>query len=270
MNQRLKTYISFIISLFFLSLISEVVWVEPAEAQLRWDEIQKGFEVATFELHKESPSLLSSEVILIRLSLEEYKLNLALSEDLVGKTQSDIQTLTRRMNAVAGINASFFSPDGKALGLVLTRRGLQRPMHKGGHLLTGLFILNEKTAKIVHRSEFSKEGVSLAVQSGPRLLAKGKKLSLTDVTSRTRRSGVAITKKGEVILYATRVRFPGATLVEIQNMLMLPELGITDALNFDGGGSSQLFVEKFGTLEAPLFVTGGDLIPVGLVVRNRK
>jgi exopolysaccharide biosynthesis protein len=66
------------------------------------------------------------------------------------------------------------------------------------------------------------------------------------------------------------LRFPGATLAQLQEMLLDPSLNVDDALNLDGGGSSQLFVEKNLRIADETFISGGDVVPVGLIVKRRK
>jgi hypothetical protein len=60
----------------------------------------------------------------------------------------------------------------------------------------------------------------------------------------------------------------GGTLREVQSALLRPELGCVDALNFDGGGSSQLYFSASieghpgGTREE--WLPGRDEVPVFL------
>jgi exopolysaccharide biosynthesis protein len=57
---------------------------------------------------------------------------------------------------------------------------------------------------------------------------------------------------------------------QIQQMLLDPELEVVDALNLDGGSSSQLFVAAtVSPSDKELLYSGGDLVPVGLVVTRK-
>ena len=94
-------------------------------------------------------------------------------------------------------------------------------------------------------------------------------MQIADPKEQSRRSGIALTNRGEVIIFATFLRFPGAALEQIQQMLLDPMLDISAALNLDGGGSSQLFVRKNPFSADDTFITGGDLVPAGLVVQKR-
>ena len=92
---------------------------------------------------------------------------------------------------------------------------------------------------------------SYAIGAGPRLLKNGN-VSLTsqeeqfpsDITSgRAPRTAVGTTKDGHVLLLVVDGRQQssvGMSLLELA--LLMQELGADDAMNFDGGGSSEMFV----------------------------
>lgn len=144
-------------------------------------------------------------------------------------------------------------------------------MQRGGRVLTGIFAVKRSGQFVIeHRDSFKPEDTWMAVQAGPRLVENGKPIEIGSSQETSRRSGVAITKNNEVILYATVLRFPGATLGDIQEMLLDPALEVTHALNLDGGGSSQLFIESFASLSGETFLSGGDPVPVGIVVKRKN
>jgi exopolysaccharide biosynthesis protein len=58
-------------------------------------------------------------------------------------------------------------------------------------------------------------------------------------------------------------------LKELQQFLMGKELDLVDAVNLDGGGSSQLFIAGTKNSEE-VFVSGGDNVPVFLVVEKKR
>ena len=85
----------------------------------------------------------------------------------------------------------------------------------------------------------------------------------------SRRSAIAIDRKGRILLVASKDRFPGLTLTELQKILLGKDLDIQDALNLDGGGSSQLYVPAKNS-EAKIDASGGDKVPVFLTVKEIK
>ena len=211
--------------------------------------------------------MLRSEVLIARFDPSLYSLEIASAFDST-PPRTDIRTLTEKNGGVAGINAGFFDLGGKPLGLLIVDSKEQQRIHQGGSLLTNIFFRGADGYRMTHRTQFSPQGVSLAFQSGPRLTMNGKPVQINSTGVATRRSGIALTKSGNVLLYATALRFPGATFEEIQRMLAHPDLEVADALSLDGGGSSQMYLNKKSGLEEEILVTGGDLIPVGIIVKK--
>jgi exopolysaccharide biosynthesis protein len=97
-------------------------------------------------------------------------------------------------------------------------------------------------------------------------MVNGNSTKLTPSEHSTRRSGIATTKDNKIIIYSTLLRFPGATLSQIQDMLSAPELQIQDALNLDGGSSSQFYINgRIAPKNEEILLSGGDTVPVGLI-----
>jgi len=245
----------------------------PCSAQaIDWKSIEEGFDFAKYELGDEN-SVIRSEVYLLRFDPRRFLFAAVSAEhdgDDARPPAADLRTLTKQSGGVAGINANFFDDKGNPLGLLIDNGLVRHKMHRGGKVLTGVFAIRGDNLPVIeHRDSFKTDGVITAVQAGPRLIADGAVVPLNAPDETSRRSGIAITKRNAVILYATVLRFPGATLSEIQGMLLDPSLEVLQALNLDGGGSSQLFVESFASLPDETFITGGDLVPVGIVVKRK-
>ncbi len=241
---------------------------DPSAESFRWSHVEKGFEIARYQLDQ-GFMVIKSEVLLLKFSPKRFSFLVARASD-VKQRKSDVRTLTKDLGGIAGINAHFFDPEGLALGLLVRDGRLNQGMHKGGRLLTGVFFIKENKPHIVHRKAYKETTADIAIQSGPRLVVDGKAQAIKSSDVSSRRSGIAITKKGEVILFATMLRFPGASFKQLQEMLSDPTLEIEHALNLDGGSSSQLFVEKNKRVADETFIDGGDLVPVALVVKRRK
>jgi exopolysaccharide biosynthesis protein len=142
-------------------------------------------------------------------------------------------------------------------------------MHRGGNLLTGVFYLKDSIPKIVLREDFESnkiENTGLVFQAGPRLIVNGASTISTDKNRRTRRSAIAVTKDHQIILLISLNRFPGASFEDVQSIFKNPMFAVTDALNLDGGGSSQFYFAGLGNRKEFL-ITGGDKIPIALVLQ---
>ncbi len=238
-----------------------------AAPEFHWEEVEPGYSLGRYELGQGN-KVLKPEVFLLRFDPQYFSLQLIQAADF-GEPVSDLRSLTLKAEGICGINAHFFDDRTNPLGLLIKNGELRNHMHRGGKLLTGVFFIASEKPSIVKREDFVGQPVEIALQAGPRLVTNGRGLKVKETDGATRRSGIAITRTGRVIIYATFLRFPGATLQQIQEMLLDPRLEIVSALNLDGGGSSQLFVRKNHLLVDDTFITGGDKVPVGLVVKHR-
>jgi exopolysaccharide biosynthesis protein len=241
---------------------------QPATYYPEWKRISTGIEYTKVVITG-SNSFLKSEMYLIKVNLNHVQVTGAHAPTLLGKKRTSVRSLVKAKGGIAGINANFFDQNGKPLGVLIIDTENLSSLHRGGKLLTGIFQINNDVASIIHREAFTPEMVRFAVQSGPRLLVNKTAVKVSTQDQRSRRSGIALTDQGELVLFATLLRFPGATLNEIQSTLVSSGLTITDALNLDGGGSSQLFFYEEESYKKEISITGGDDIPAALVVLKK-
>jgi uncharacterized protein YigE (DUF2233 family) len=212
-----------------------------------------------------SGSFVKSELYLLKIDPNFMTISGAHAPTHLGKKKDSVKSLVKIKRAVAGINANFFDTKNDTLGLLIIDTETLSPIHKGGKLLSGIFQIKQNTPSIISRSEFSPEMIDFALQSGPRLIINSEKLKINS-GERSRRSGIALTKNSERILFATKLRFPGATLEEIQSSLLDSNLGVISAINLDGGGSSQLFFYKDQDNLKEISLSGGDDVTSALLV----
>ena len=125
--------------------------------------------------------------------------------------------------------------------------------------------------RIVNRDSFEPLGVTEAVQAGPRLLSGGSRIKgLREASAFSKRSGVCIDGEHRLIIFGVSSGFLGMSIEQLQELLMRPEIGCVDALNLDGGGSAQLWIN--GKIPgasrsfAEIFVQGTDTVPVALAL----
>ncbi len=228
-------------ALWLWALLSlAAVPVARADETVSWQPIGFGLDQASVRLNQDS--MFSSSVVLVRTSLSDYRLQVIRAADY-GWKRANVRALCRAAGAATCINTNFFDEQGKALGLVISRGIIQQRVHKGGGTLTGVAFVTPKSAGIAHRDSFSPEGVVEAVQAGPRVIAAGESVpGLKESSFRTNLSGLCIDRQGRVILYRVSAGVFGASLPLLQRLLLSPGVECVDALNFDGGGSSQLYI----------------------------
>lgn len=256
--------------LLFLSLLP-FLGIEPAkseQAKLTWVKIATDLEVAEVGV----PALFSSQLLLARTSLKDFKISVALASDFGGQV-STAKKIAEKSGAVLAINANFFDPDLRALGLVVSRGIIRNKIHKGGRVLTGVFELNSSGPGIYHREGYSASRAIEAIQAGPRLISEGKLVSgleTKDVV--TRRAGLCLDQQGRLIIFCSASNLGGISLGDLQTILLSQEIGCQNALNLDGGGSAQMYLRSGNmgsTTSYERFFAGMDEVPVFLLLRAK-
>ena len=170
--------------------------------------------------------------------------------------------------------------------------------HRGGlPRVNGLLMMYEDHLEVVPSTDMPEydglvEDCPNVIACGPVLIDNGKRVSYTHITTsqdpalkrkipfyirRHPRSAVGCNEKGEVLLVVVDGRAKGnahgATIEELTDICQW--LGMTEALNLDGGGSSALWSKKHGILNHPcdnkLFDHEGERrVMSALVVKKRK
>jgi len=234
-----------------------------APYELAWDKLNEDLDVAQVTVPQ--GALFSSELVLFRSSLLRYRIGVIRASEY-GWYRNTARALGRESRATLAINANFFDEKGKALGLVISRGIISQSVHKGGSTLSGIFSISSSGPVIINRSQLSPHGILEAVQAGPRLLVNGEPVKgIRDPDVLTKRSGICIDREKRVVIYCVSSGLLGVSISQLQSILTLPSVGCEDALNLDGGGSSQLYlnVPESSTFKE-LFIEGTDTIPVAL------
>ena len=162
-----------------------------------------------------------------------------------GTTYADSQAATKALNGIAAINAGFFTPEGKPLGLVITQ-GDKRGSYNTSSLGSGIFYKTSQGHHLKRRSiwtKLSKNPPAELLQSGPMLLENSKSIvGLSDEQGRVRSFIATDGKSHWCIGHAS-----SCTLNELSKTLTTIKIDSfkpTTALNLDGGRSSDLWVSS--------------------------
>jgi len=237
-----------------------------AEDEIVWKPIGVGLEEAHFQLP--GNSILAPSIVAIRASLQDIRPRVIRATEY-GWKKASVKTLCKATGARACINSNFFDEQGKPLGLIISRGILHQKPHNGGGTLTGIFFVTPDGAHITHRSSFTPEGVIEAAQAGPRLISEGAPVvGLKNASSPSNLSIACIDKEKRLLLVRVTLAVFGGSLKQIQDMLLRPEIACVEALNLDGGGSSQLYVSTNAPEGADAAneedFAGRDEVPVAL------
>ena len=236
--------------IFFLLL-----FLLPSLAHASWTEIATGMNYQKIKLSIDDKSV-TAHVVKLNPKLVTIK------PVLVGAPATAKKMLSKT-SAMLIVNANFFDVNNQALGLVVVDRVVKNPFKKISWW--GVLCVNQDAVAILKGDDYHDGVCEQAVQVGPRLVINGAAAVLKDES--TRKTAVGVNQKGDVFLVVTQERLPIKTLADF---FVKPEtqggLGCANALNFDGGSSSELAV-KVGafTLNVESFIN----FPVGLGVFER-
>ncbi len=222
----------------------------PSEAQapvaegLRWQVVEEGLEVAAWE-----PAV-GVKAHVVRVSLERWSLRSLVAERLdegFEEGQEGPAWTARRFveetGARAAINGGFFDPKGMAMGLRVS----------GGRQLVayrkvdwGVYFIREGRPKLVHARDWKADPrVDFAIECGPRLVHAGAPFKLKP--NLHRRTAIGHGADGRVVLLVT---LDPVDLNDLAAGMARPTseggLGLVEALNLDGGPSTQLEIDAEG------------------------
>lgn len=208
-------------TIFFLLLLAKIVFAQS------WQTLEQGLH------HKKI-----QDVHIFRIDPKKFKFSVATARD-IGETNTIVKRLAKEWDAILGINGGFFSPEQKSLGLIMRNGILLNPLHHTSWW--GVFYVQDQKPRIVSSTHFKKNPqIEMALQVGPRLVVDGKIPKLK--YSIAKRSGIGIRKDGEVFIAITEEN--AMALQTFAELFAKPEkeggLECIDAINLDGGGSSQL------------------------------
>jgi uncharacterized protein YigE (DUF2233 family) len=239
---------------------------QPLADPLVWDKLGSGLEQTNFKINGES--IISSSIAIVRSDMRSHRIATIRASEF-GWKRATVQALCKASGAVACINANFFDEQGKPLGLVISRGIIHQKIHKGGGVLTGILFVSSKYIGVAHRDGFSTEGVVEAVQAGPRLVSKGAIVEGLKESSRSSNlSGICLDEQQRVSIFRITSGVFGGSLHQLQSVLTQPQIRCVEALNFDGGGSSSMYISgeiqgHAGAVREENF-PGTDEVPVAI------
>ena len=187
--------------------------------------------------------------------------------DAVVQPAATAETLGR--DSGFAINANFFDENFRPLGVVVSSGSAANPPHRVSWQAV-FHVDADGRAMITRATDWDgEERASMAAQAGPRLVVNGKENEIARGKPDLR-SGVCIQGDGRVVFFATppESRFD---VWEMRQMASKAEpaggLGCRDALLFDGGPSTHLYLRREG--DKPVSVSGDKNVPAFVVFSSK-
>ena len=200
----------------------------------------------------------------VRLRHQDFEIRLHWRDKSDWFVPVDFGALAEKLGAAVILNAGYYDEKGRPMGYfrsggkvfnsLVLHRGRKTFLHYGA-----LFAVeqNDGRPQIVSRENFEDSGVSEAFQAGPLLVMDGKPVQglsrYREYLRASRRTVVGLDAEDRLVVLVSEAETRGISWCELQAFLVLPEskggLGVRDAMNLDGGSSSQLWVR--GAIEIP-------------------
>jgi len=224
----------------------------------KWRSIGSGVDVKMVQIRFEDGIV--SRMSAVRLDPAQFDIRLRWK--VVQKNRFDpARKIARNTNATVVVNAGYFDENGRPLGYfqtgetVFNRRLLFRGRRRSLHLGAIFYVLKGSgKVGIATREDFESKGVREAFQAGPYLVRGGQPEfgleGYREYRRTDRRTVLAFGKKGRLIFLVSEEIGRGISWCELQDFLPRTELngglGVIEAMNLDGGSSSQLVVQGKG------------------------
>lgn len=258
--------VSRMLLLFLTAVLPLTAFAVP---EVRWVRLGEDLESSDFS-DSASGMFFQAHFTLIRSGLSRFRINILRAEDL-GRKRASVEAMCITAKANVCINANFFDESGSPLGVVINRGIMAHRAHKGGKTLNGVFLITRLGPAIINRQDLAPENVLEAAQAGPILLANGSPVEgIKETSPASRRSGVCIDNEHRVVFFIASANFSKIPIEALQAVLRYPGIECKDALNLDGGGSAQLYVNpNIGERESKyevLSIPGRDEVPIAMAL----
>jgi len=225
-----------------------------------WQTLEPGLDYTTTSVSHNAD--VPGKLHAFKIDLKNYSLHLVTADQL-NKESASVKALNNSIDGLIAINGGFFSPNRKILGLRTENGKIINPVRPISWW--SVFYVKHNKAYLVRANKYyHNRHVDFALQAGPRLVINGRIPALKPGVDE--RTALCITRSNNKVIIAATENTP-ITTTELANALSTSEkkggLGCYNALNLDGGSSTQLYakIDNF-SLNVPNFNTVTDAVVV--------
>ena len=178
-----------------------------------------------------------SHIHVFRVNLKKNQFDLILADNL-SRQHASVHEFARHSKSLIALNGGFFDKKFRPLGLRISNHQQENPLKRISWW--GIFYIQNQTPFLTNVRHFKRnKSISFALQSGPRLIINGRIPSLKPGVAE--RSALGITDNNQVIVLVTE-KAPMST-TDLAKIMKSTPLNCKEALNLDGGSSSQLHAD---------------------------
>lgn len=216
-----------------LIMLSFLTTSTPALAY-QWKTLAPGIE---YQDVGKTPLTPWAHIHAFRVDLKQHPIDMIAAHEL-SQPSASVESFAHTSHALIAINGGFFDQKYHPLGL----RIYQHHLHHSVKRISwwGIFLIKNQTPQIISSREYETDAaINFAVQSGPRLIINGVIPHLRPGIAE--RSALGITHNNKIIILVTENTL--ITTTELAHIMQSPPLKCDQALNLDGGSSSQLYAQ---------------------------
>lgn len=202
-----------------------------------WETVATGVQTRMETWQAPDNPAASDTVTIVRFDLNDVKLSVAYQPDQPLSMQGWMQ----KEQALALINGGYFDGLDHATALVISNGQASGTSYQGfGGMLDVTDQGQVQLRSLIDHPYSPDENLTQATQSSPLLMLNGQMTQFSADNKASPRSVVALDKQGRLLFIVS----PGVafTLNEMAKLLAQSDLGLTTALNLDGGSSTGLYV----------------------------
>lgn len=217
-----------LILMLTLSIYTSISQAQEETDVSQWKELTAGLKYKVIYPSKINPF---AQLHIFELDLNKINISFCPLKKVMTAKMSAIKS-----NALVALNGAFFSPSYTPIGLRISN-GKIWSKYKNISWWRIFYIENNK-AYINNLNTFnSMSNISFAIQSGPILVKNGRIPKLKD--SFASRTAIGIKKNGHIIMVVSENTQVTTTFIA---KFMKNKLKCYNALNLDGGGSTQMYI----------------------------
>jgi uncharacterized protein YigE (DUF2233 family) len=210
---------------------------DDEEQNIGWQERQPGL---SYRFKARTGAGTEIKLHAFRASLDRFRLS-AVDARQGQRQKALVDSLASEVGALVAVNGTFFDPDGKPLGLLITNGVELNPLRRADW---GVLEVRGGRARLFHTRDYriGDKQTEFAIQCGPRVVIGGSVPKLKPQGA-ARRTALCIADPSAILVMASE---GAVTSTELGTLLAAPEaqggFECRDALLLDGGPSTQLTV----------------------------
>ena len=226
---RIKISLKSIVLSVFLISFSQIIFASG------WEKLVPGIEYRDLSPNPLAPW---AHIHVFRIDLNQNTLDL-MTADALSRPHASAEEMAKHSHALIAVNGGFFDKNYHALGLRIGHKHRYSPL-KAISWWGVFYTLNNKPYLTrAPQYQNQKHDVDFAIQSGPRLLINGTIPKLKPAIAE--RTALGITAHHQVILLVTE--HAAMTTTALAERMKAFPLYCTNALNLDGGSSTQIYAD---------------------------